>query len=647
MSKKISYIVKKGKKFWPSKAMKQIANMSDPKIYKIASKNPIKFWEDLARKGLIWEKEWEKGNGYVEKIPYFKWFKGGELNFSVNCIDRHLDKGNKTALIWVPEKIDEKPIKLTYAKLYDKVNRFANVLKYNGVKKGDVVSIYLPMIPEALIAMLACTRVGAIHSVVFSAFSSEALKARIEDGKAKILVTSDGYYRRGKPELLIDKAKKAAKKTTIEKIIVVNRIGKKIRGRKFLNFNEEIELAESYFKPETMKSEDILFILYTSGTTGKPKGIMHDTGGYATQAYWTCKWNFNLHPEDVMWCTADIGWITGHTYAFYGPLLAGSTTLIYEGGPDYPDPSRWWKIIEEHKVNVFYTAPTAIRMFIKFNPKYISNHDLSSLKILGSVGEPIDKESWMWYFNKIGGRRCPIIDTWWQTETGGTLINVLPGIGPFVPTVSGISFPGTSHVILDEKGKPVQKENPGFLAQQSPFAPGMLHGIWNNHQKYVETYWKKFKTKYDTSDGAHLQSGLIRITGRTDDVMKVAGHRLSTAELENAFHDNKKVGDCAVVPMPDKIKGQVPIAFIVLKKGKPSDKLEKKLVGYITEKIGPTARPQKIFFVEDLPKTRSGKIMRRILKSLLINEKPEGLMTLVNPDSVGKIKEVMSKAKVV
>ncbi len=595
----------------------------------------------MAKEGLTWDKEWDKT--YVEKLPYFQWFKGGKLNFSVNCIDRHLAHPNKVALIWVPEPTDEAPVKITYGELHDKVSKFANVLKQNGIRKGDVVSIYLPMVPQALIAMLACTRIGAIHSVVFSAFAADALKARIIDGKAKILITSDGYYRRGKPEDLLKKAKKAAKGTTVKKIIVVNRIGKKVRGRKLLNFDEELEKAPSHCEPEMMNSEDTMFLLYTSGTTGKPKGIVHDTGGYATQAYWTCKWNFDLHPEDVMWCTADIGWVTGHTYAMYGPLLTGATTLIYEGGPDFPNPGRWWKIIQDHKVNVFYTAPTAVRMFMKIAQKWITKYDLSSLKILGTVGEPIDKESWMWYFKTIGGGRCPIIDTWWQTETGGTLINTIPGIGPFVPTVSGKSFPGIKHVIVDDKGKPMPKGRQGFLAQQSPFAPGMLHGVYNNHKKYVDTYWKKFKTMYDTSDGAYLENGLIRITGRTDDVMKVAGHRLATAEVENAIHDNKQVGDVAVVPMPNKIKGQVPIAFVVLKKGKPSKDLEQKLRKYVDTKIGPTARPARIFFVQDLPKTRSGKIMRRILKALLINEEPKGLMTLVNPSSVEKIKDIITE----
>lgn len=627
--------------------MKKIVWVNSGKIYKNAEKNPVKFWNDLAKQGITWEKLWKPENTYVQKLPYFWWFKGGKLNFSVNCLDRHLDeKSEKIALIWVPELTKEKTIKLSYRQLYDKVNRLANVLKKYGVKKQDRVAIYLPLIPEALVAMLACTRIGAIHTVVFSAFSAEALKARIIDGDARVLITADGYYRRGEKEDLSKKANKAIKGTKIKKVIIVRRLNnKKKYSGKFTSFDEELKKADSFFKPEPMNSEDALFVLYTSGTTGKPKGVVHDTGGYATQAYWTTKWNFNLHDDDVMWCTADIGWITGHTYAFYGPLLTGNTTLIYEGAPDFPNPSRWWQIIDENKVTVFYTAPTVIRMYMRFGEKYIKKYKLNTLRILGTVGEPIDEEAWEWYFKKIGKSRCPILDTWWQTETGGTLINTLPGVGPFVPTIAGKSFPGTKHVVLDKYGKQIKNKKLGFLVQLSPFAPGMLHGVWNNHKKYVETYWKKFKGKYDTSDGAYEDRGLIRITGRTDDVMKVAGHRLSTAELESVINESEMVNESAVVPIPDKIKGEVPIAFVVLEKGKPSELLEKKLKKHVDSKIGPTARPAKVFFVENLPKTRSGKIMRRILKNILHNEEPEGVSTLVNPDCVEKIKNIVLKSK--
>jgi acetyl-CoA synthetase len=640
MAKK--YIIKKGKVYWPSKEMKEIAWVKDDKIYKQAAKDPKKFWEKLAKEGIQWEKKWDKV--YEEKLPYFKWFKGGKLNLCYNALDRWVkEKPEKDALIWIPEPINERPIKITYRQLYDGVNRFANVLKQQGVKKGDVVAIYLPLIPEAVISMLACARLGAIHSVVFSAFSSDALRARIEDGQAKILITSDGYYRRGNKIELLGAARKAARKTTVKKIIVIKRLGNKVK-RKFLEFGEAIKKAELYCKPEAVNSEDIMFILYTSGTTGKPKGIVHDTGGYAVQAYWTSKWNFNLREDDVMWCTADIGWITGHTYAVYGSLLNGATTLLYEGSPDYPDFSRWWKIIDDNHVTVFYTAPTAIRMFMKAGDQWLKGKHLGSLRILGTVGEPIDENAWNWYLNKIGGGRCPIIDTWWQTETGGTLINVLPGVGPFVPTVSGRSFPGTKHIIVDDTGKELKKGS-GYLVQVSPFAPGMLHGVYKNHQKYVETYWR-FKTLYDTSDGAHLQNGLFRLTGRTDDVMKVAGHRLATAELENAINESKFVNECAVVPVPHDIKGQVPVAFVVLKHGKGSEQIEKEIKAHVDKKIGPTARPEKIFFVDDLPKTRSGKIMRRIMKDILKHEEPQGLMTLLNPEAVQKIKEVVAAGSI-
>ena len=635
------YITKKDGKYWPSKVMKEIAYVKDLKIYKEADKNPVKFWEERARDGLVWEKEWEKS--YIEKLPYFWWFKGGKLNFSVNAIDRHLDKGNKTALIWVPEPTKEKTVKITYRELYDKVNRFANTLKRFGIKEGDVVTIYLPLVPEALISMLACTRIGAIHAVVFSAFAADALKTRIIDGESKLLITADGYYRRGKKEILIKKAKKAVRGTKVKNVLVVRRLGKKVIGGKYKDFHKEMMKSTPSCNPKIMNSEDPLFILYTSGTTGKPKGIVHDTGGYSTQAYWTTKWDFNLRDDDVMWCTADIGWITGHTYAFYGPLLNGRTTLIYEGSPDFPRPDRWWRIIEDNKVTVFYTAPTAIRVFMRLGNKWLDKYKLESLRILGTVGEPIDQDAWKWYLNKIGKRRCPIIDTWWQTETGGTLINTLPGVGPFVPTVAGRSFPGTRHIIVDERGKEVKSGKKGYLVQKSPFAPGMLHGVYKNHKRYVKTYWKRFKTKYDTSDGAYLKNGLIRVTGRTDDVMKVAGHRLATAELENSLNSSRRVNESAVVSIPNKIKGEVPVAFVVLEKGDGSEKLEKRLKKHVDNTIGPTARPVKIFFVNELPKTRSGKIMRRILKNLLNKEEPNGLMTLVNPKCVEDIKVMVEE----
>jgi len=645
----MKYVIKRGNKYWPSAEMKRIAWVKNKDIYKKAG-NPVEFWSEIAKKEIYWYKLWKKT--YEEKIPYFKWFVNGKINFCYNCLDRHLDKSaNKTALIWVPEPINEKQIKLTYKELYEKVCKFSNVLKKYGIKKRDVVTIYLPMIPETLIAMLACTRIGAIHNVIFSGFSSESLKKRIKESDAKLLITADSYYRRGKKENLLERVKLAIKQTKIKKIIIVPRLKKKIKeNKKFKDFNKELRNAKLESKPVIMNSEDILFILYTSGTSGKSKGgIIHDTGGYAVQAYWTAKWNFNLHEDDIMWCTADIGWITGHTYAFYGPLLNGSTTLIYEGSLDFPTSDRWCKIIEKNNVTVFYTAPTAVRMFIKFGDKFVNKHKLKSLKILGVVGEPIDQNTWLWLFKKIGKSRCPIIDTWWQTETGATMINSLPGIGPFIPTVAGKSFPGIKHLIVDEKGIEIKTKKLGILIQKSPFAPGMLHGLYKNHKNYLKIYWKfwtKYKKKYyDTSDGAFQTKDGFRITGRLDDIMKVAGHRISTAELENAINDYQLTNESAVVAVPDKIKGEVPTAFVVLKakNQKNLEKLKKQIKKHVDNKIGPIARPKEIYFVNDLPKTRSGKIIRRILKNILNNEESKGLTTLVNPECIKEIKNVVNQ----
>lgn len=631
-----SFVTKKGNKYYPTKEMKEIAWIKDNKIYK---QDKIKFWEEQA-KNLQWIKSWK--TAYEEKLPYFKWFKEGKINASVNCIDRHINK-NKTAIVWVPEPYNQKKVEITYNELHEKVNKFANLLKRLKVKKGDVVTIYLPMIPEVIFAMLACARIGAIHSIVFSAFSEEALKSRIIDGKSKVLITANGYYRKGKETDLMEKVKVAIKGTKLKKVIVIPRLAKRIPSE-FINYKQEIKKESNICKPEIMNSEDPLFILYTSGTTGKPKGIIHDTGGYLTQAYTTSKFNFNLHEGDLMWCTADVGWITGHTYSCYGPLSLGSTLLIYEGSPDYPNFGRWWKIIQDNKVNVFYTAPTAIRLFMKFGGKYVKKYNLNSLGILGTVGEPIDEDAWNWYFKNIGKSRLPIIDTWWQTETGANVINALPGIGPFIPSYAGKAFPGINMAIVNDKGNKVKVGTTGHLVQLSPFAPGMLRGIFRNDKRYKETYWSKFKNKYDTSDGAFMdKDGNIRLVGRVDDVIKVAGHRLSTAEMENALDDDKYVNESAVVPVADKIRGEVPVAFVVLEKGIPGEELKKKLVQDVRERIGPIATLKEIYFVEDLPKTRSGKIMRRILKGLLAGEEMKNVSTLVNPESVKNIKSIITK----
>jgi acetyl-CoA synthetase len=442
---------------------------------------------------------------------------------------------------------------------------------------------------------------------------------------------------------LKDNADEAVKGTSVKDVIVFKRTGQSVNwtdGRDHW-WHELMANADNYCEPEIMDSEDSLYILYTSGTTGKPKGVIHTTGGYLTQAYWTTKWDFDLHDEDVFWCTADIGWVTGHTYNCYGPLSVGATMLIYEGAPDYPKKDRIWKIVEKYGVTIFYTAPTAIRMFMSWGDEWPKKHDLSSLRLLATVGEPINREAWMWFFERIGGRRCPIIDTWWQTETGGTLINALPGIGPFIPTVAGRSFPGTRHEILDEGGKPVGMDEGGYLVQRPPFAPGMLRGVYHNPEMYKNEYWSQYGNEaYYTSDGARMpRKDNIRLTGRVDDVMKVAGHRLSTAEVENALGGHEAVAESAVVAVPDAIKGQVPVAFVRLKEREPSDALAKELMGQVKKALGSTCRPDRIIFANDLPKTRSGKIMRRILKSLVRNEPIGDLTTIENPECVEELKE--------
>lgn len=637
--------------FWPSEEMKKRAWVSDESIYEEAKKDPVAFWAKLSREGIDWYHEWKED--YLWEPPNFKWFIGGKLNACYNAVDRHIDtwRRNKAAIIWEPEPTEEKNRVLTYYDLYREVNRFANVLKNLGVKKGDRVGIYMPMVPEAQIALLACARIGAVHSVVFSAFSAQSLKDRLIDAEAKVLVTTDGYYRRGKVIDLKSNVDEAIKGTAVKDVVMVKRIGQKVNIVEDRDhwWHELMKKADLYCEPEIMDSESLLFILYTSGTTGKPKGIMHHTGGYMTQAYWTTKWDFDLHDEDVFWCTADIGWITGHTYCCYGPLSVGATLVIFEGAPNYPNIDRWWEIVEKYGVTVLYTAPTAIRMFMQWGDEGPKKHDLSSLRILGTVGEPINEEAWLWYFNVIGGGRCVLIDTWWQTETGGTLINSLPGIGPFIPTVAGRSFPGVTHDVLDETGNSLQVGEGGYLVQKNPFAPGMLRGVFKQPERYKEEYFSIYGERiYYPSDGARKWDDIenIRLTGRVDDVMKVAGHRLSTAEVENALTMHEAVVECAVVAAPHEIKGEVPVAFITLKRNvEPSDELKKRLVKQVDKIIGPTARPDKIIFTDTLPKTRSGKIMRRVLKVLVRNEDIGDITTLMNPESVEYLKEKVGYKK--
>ena len=626
-------MIKKGKLYYPTKEFREKAWVNDEKIYQEADKDPVKFWEELAQE-LFWFEKWQKA--FQHKPPYFQWFVGGKVNITTDIFEENVlgfEKiKDKIALIWEPESVEEKNRVLTYQELFKEVNRLANALKKLGVKKGDRVGIYLPMIPEIIIAMLACARIGAIHSIDFSAFSANALKVRLEDTEAKILITADGYFRRGKTINLKENADQAIKGTKIEKKIVVKRAGNEIAWQENHDFwwQDLIEKESDQCQPEIMDAEDTLFILYTSGSTGRPKGCVHICAGYMVQAYWTAKLIFDLKKDDVFWSTADIGWITGHTYSCYGPLLNGATFLIFEGAPDWPGPERWAQIIEKYKVTIFYTAPTAIRMFAKYGTDLIKQYKFSSLRLLGSVGEPIDESSWQWYFREVGKKKCPLVDTWWQTETGGVLITSLPGIGPFKPSFTGLPFPGLKVDIRDNN-----------LVILPPFAPGLLRDIYKNPQKHLETYWSNYgKEIYFTSDGALKdKNGLIRILGRVDDVIKVAGHRLSTGELENNISKNSNISECAIIGVPDEIKGEVPLAFIVLKEEKPIEQVKEEIINQLRKEIGPIAGLKDIYLVRDLPKTRSGKTMRRILKKLFTGEELGDLSTLANPESVEEIKK--------
>ncbi len=643
-------MIRKGELYYPREDFKKQAWQNDDKIYEEANADPVKFWEKLAKE-LYWFSPWKKV--FEHEAPYFKWFVGGKINITSNIFEYN-QAGferikNKPALIWEPEPTDEEAKILTYGELFERVNKLANALKKLGVQKGDRVGIYLPIIPEVVISMLACARIGAAHSVVFSAFSSEALKVRLQDTEAKILITADGYFRRGQVVDLKKNADSGIEETNIEKVVVVKRAGNKVvwqDGQDFW-FEDLIKDENGDCEPEQMDSEDPLFILYTSGSTGKPKGCVHICGGYAVQAKFTGKFIFDMKDTlpvsgqgDIFWCTSDPGWVTGHTYTVYAPLLNGITTLIFEGAPDWPEPDRWAKIIEKHKVTIFYTAPTAIRMFEKYGAVILKEENLNSVRLLGSVGEPIDQDAWNWYFKEVGKEKCPIVDTWWQTETGGILITSLPGIGPFKPAFTGIPFPGIQTDILDEEGKKCSTNQQGNLVILPPFSPGLFRGIYKNPEKYKETYWSKYGEKvYLTSDGALKdENGLIRIVGRMDDVIKVAGHRITTGELEAVVNLHPEITESAVVGISDEIKGEVPVVMVVYKGQKKPEEVKKEILDLIKKEVGPIALPKEIYLVGDLPKTRSGKIMRRILRKLFTGEELGDLSTLSNPESVEKIK---------
>ncbi len=640
MSEKIKSVLHENRVFMPPKEFSSKAHIKSfeeyEQLYSEATKDPEKFWASIAEENLHWFRKWDKVLEWNE--PHAKWFIGGKINASYNCLDRHVQtwRRNKAAIIWEGEPGEIRT--LTYQQLFREVCRFANALKSLGVKTGDRVAIYMPLIPETVVAMLACARIGATHTVIFGGFSAEAVSDRVNDCQCKLIITVDGGYRRGNEIRLKDTVDLAVQKTpSVEKVVVFRRTGSDVNikeGRDYW-WHELIETADDYCPAEELDSEHPLFILYTSGTTGKPKGILHTTGGYLTGVNITSKWVFDLKDEDVYWCSADVGWITGHSYVVYGPLSNGATVLIYEGAPNYPDFDRFWDIIERHKVNIFYTAPTAIRSFIKWGDEYPLRHDLSSLRLLGTVGEPINPEAWMWYYRVIGKEKCPIVDTWWQTETGAIMISPLPGATPLVPGTATRPLPGICVDIQTKKGESVGVGEGGYLVITKPF-PSMLRTIWGDDERYKRQYWSEIPHVYFTGDGARRdERGYFWIMGRVDDVINVSGHRLGTAEIESALVSHPLVAEAAVVGRPDEIKGQAIVAFVMLEGGREGSKeLKEELQNHVVKEIGSIAKPDEIRFTDALPKTRSGKIMRRLLRELAASGVVAGDVTTLEDFSV-------------
>jgi len=638
----IDALLKEDRSFEPSPGWREQANISDASIYDRAEADPEAFWAGFASE-LEWVRPWKEVLRW--KSPDAQWFVGGQLNASANCLDRHVrtPRRNKAALIWEGEPGDRRT--LTYWDLYRQVSAFANVLKSLGVKRGDRVALYLPMIPELAVAMLACARVGAVHNVVFGGFSAESLRDRINDAEAVLLVTADGGFRRGHIVPLKQMADEALRETpSIRNVVIVQRQGGATfpihvqEGRDHW-YHRLMQDASSVCEPEAMDAEDMLYVLYTSGTTGKPKGIVHTTGGYLTGCYATTKWVFDLKEDDVYWCTADIGWVTGHSYVVYGPLANGATVLMYEGAPDWPEKDRFWDLIERHGVTILYTAPTAIRAFMRWGTKWPATHDLGTLRLLGSVGEPINPEAWIWYQQHIGGGRCPVVDTWWQTETGMILITPLPGITSTKPGSATRPFPGIAAEVRTTDGARVEKGG-GLLTLTRPW-PAMLRGIYGDRERFVKQYWSRWSDgTYFTGDGARRdEDGFFWLLGRVDDVLNVAGHRLGTMEVESALVDHPKVAEAAVVGRSHELKGQAVAAFVTVKEGvKATPALADELKEHVVKKIGAIARPDEILFAADLPKTRSGKIMRRLLRDIAEGKTLGDTTTLADPAVVAKLK---------
>ena len=611
----IDALASENRTFPPSESFKRDALVVDTSLYDEANEDDEAFWARQAGELVEWFEPWDTVLDW--QLPYSKWFEGGTLNVAYNCLDRHVNAGNggKVAIHWEGEPGDTR--KITYQDLLDEVSKFANVLKGLGVQKGDRINIYLPMIPEAAVAMLACARIGAAHSVVFGGFSSQSLSDRINDAEAKVLITADGGSRRGEVFPLKPAADEACDSApTIEHMIVVKRGGNDVTMREGRDhwYHELLDGASTDCPAEPMEAEHLLFLLYTSGTTGKPKGIMHTTGGYLTQVTYTHKYVFDLKPEsDVFWCTADVGWITGHSYIVYGPLSNGCTQVMYEGVPNHPGNDRFWEIVEKYGVTIFYTAPTAIRTFMKWGAQEPDKHDLSSLRLLGTVGEPINPEAWMWYHDTIGKGNCPIVDTWWQTETGGIMVSPLPGATTTKPGSATFPLPGVSTELVDDDANTVSNGG-GYLTLTRPW-PGMLRGIWGDPDRYQETYWSRFEGRYFAGDGAKLDDdGYLWLLGRVDDVMNVSGHRISTTEVESALVSHPAVAEAAVVGATDPTTGQAVIAYVILRGGE--DVGEQDLRNHVAAEIGAIAKPKQIYITPDLPKTRSGKIMRRLLRDV-------------------------------
>ena len=637
----IEALLAEGRTFPPPPEFKKTARIVDAEIYDEAERDFEGFWARQAADLLDWTEEWHTILEW--DLPFAKWFIGGTLNVSFNCLDRHVaaGHGDQVAYHWEGEPGDTRTI--TYAQLLDEVQRTANALTSLGIRKGDRVNIYLGMVPELPIAMLACARIGAPHSVVFGGFSAEALRDRINDAEARLLITADGAWRRGQVVPLKESADNAMAETpSIERCLVVRRTGQDVamQDGRDVWWDDLVPGQAAECPAEPMDSEDLLYLLYTSGTTAKPKGIMHTTGGYLTQVAWTHQNVFDIKPEtDVYWCAADVGWVTGHSYIVYGPLANRTTSVMYEGTPDFPDKDRLWSIVERYGVTILYTAPTAIRSFMKWGTEYPDKHDMSSLRLLGSVGEPINPEAWVWYWQHIGGGRCPVVDTWWQTETGSILISPLPGATTLKPGSATFPLPGVGADVVDDRGESVPIPGGGYLVLTRPW-PSMLRGIWGDEERYRDTYWSRFEGKYFAGDGAKRdEEGYYWLLGRVDDVMLISGHNISTAEVEHALVGNAKVAEAAVIGRTDATTGQSISAFVILRAGnEPSDELATQLREHVASTIGPIAKPKTVLFTEELPKTRSGKIMRRLLRTVAEDQQLGDTTTLADPTVVEGIK---------